>query len=109
MDILIPFKKVWNFADGGFGEMVYHLNPNSMSLEGIEFCKVRDNTGSMLKCTKVFYSGRFIILLGTPDEFLKTCRDANVAYGLLNDLYKEGLTIEDFIKRNEQLNNVQLH
>lgn len=106
MDILIPFTKVWKYKTGDYGEMPYHLNPNSMSIEGVELCKIY-NGKVTVDCTKLYYPGRFIMILGTPEEFLQKCREANIAYGLLSDLYKEGITIKQFMQQNESLNNVQ--
>lgn len=108
MDILIPFTKVWKFKDDKYGEAPHLFNPNSQSIEGIEECRIHDNNGNPLRCTKIFFPGRIMILLGSPEEFIQKCREANVGYGLLLDLQKEGMTIKEFIQQNERLNGVEL-
>jgi hypothetical protein len=108
MDILIPFTKVWNQRDRTYRESTYYLNPNSMTIEGIEPCYVENGSQRNIPCTKLYYPGRYMIILGTPDEFLEKCRQANVAYGLLNDLYREGVTIKEFMNKTERLNGVHL-
>lgn len=107
MDMVIEFTKVWVDKNEVFGEKPYFLNPSSASFEGLEACYLKKN-GSRIQCTKLFYPGRFITILGTPDEFLQKCREGNLAYGLLLEMERNGVTMKEFIKQNERLNNVEL-
>lgn len=111
MDILIPFTKCWKFKDDGkYAEAPYFLNPNSISLEGIEYSKMHNNEGQLVKCTKLYYSGgRMVVLVGSPEEFLQKCRQANIAYGLLLELDRNGITIKEFIQQNERLNHIEFN
>lgn len=106
MDIYVEFKKVWNDRDGNYGEKQYFLNPNVDSFEGMEPCYIK-NKGQQLECTKMFYSGRFIIILGGPEEVLGKCKEHNLAYSILFELGKAGMTMKQFIQQNERLNNVE--
>lgn len=108
MDMVIEFTKVWNNRDGSYSEKKYYLNPSVGSFEGIEACNV-NNKGVEVSCTKVFYASRFIIVLGNPETFLDKCREANVAYNIILEMQRSGLTIKEFIKQNERLNGVEFH
>jgi len=105
---LILFKKCWNFRDGRYGEKDYWFNP-AVNIKGIEECKI-SNGKIEIDCVKIFYPSPdgFIILIGTIEEFFKKCRDINISICLIQDLYKEGFTIRQFMEQTGKLNDVNL-
>ena len=112
-DRLLKVTKIWNFADGKFGEKEFYFNP-AIPIEGMEGCKVRKGNEE-LEGTKIFYSGytknevyipnRFIILSGTPGELIEKCKDANLAICLIYEIQREGISVKDFLKQLEGLNH----
>lgn len=108
MNNLVPFRKAWNNKDEGYGEKEYWFNP-AIEIKGLEACKVRKGEGEVA-CVKIFYpDAPYLILVGTVEEFFTKCRQANVAFCILQDLYKEGVTLEKFIKINESVNGIELN
>jgi hypothetical protein len=99
---MIKFTKVWaEDKDGkkGMGSKTYYHDPRN-PVEGIEGCKINDGQKEV-ECTKIFHTGgKYIILKGTPMEFMQTCKEAEMAICLLSDLYSHGMTIKQFLEQN---------
>lgn len=101
---LVLVTKCWNNKDGDYGEKVFYFNPTFPVL-GIEPCKLKKE-GIAVDCTKVLYGdGKFTTILGTPKELFDNCQKTGIAICIINDIYKEGLTIKQFIKQIEGLDN----
>jgi hypothetical protein len=105
MQNLIQFFKVWKNQDGSYSKKEYFFNAD-LPFEGLEACKVRLN-GIEVDCTKIHYPGNFLQIVGTPFEFLETCRQGKVTTCILLDLYKENITIKQFMEQNERINGIQ--
>lgn len=103
---LIPVIKVWNDRDGNYGQKDIFINPAN-PFDYLEDCILKKGN-EKLECTKIFYPDKFITILGSVQCFFETCRQANVSMCILNDLYKEGITIKQFIQQNERLNGIEL-
>ena len=104
---LVLFKKMWYDKENIYKEKLYWFNP-FFDVKGIEACNVRNAKGETVECTKVYYGDYFITLVVNIEDFFTICRKANAAFALINDLYKEGITIRDFINQNERLNGIEL-
>jgi hypothetical protein len=103
---MVQFLKVWNEKDSGkYGSKVYYFDERT-PVVGIEGCKVKDEKGQVIECTKVIYPSMYVTLMGTPIEFMQKCKDANIAALLLSDLYAQGITIKQFLEQNERINGV---
>lgn len=100
---LIPVMKVWTDKDKNFGEKDYLFNPEAL-IEGMESCRMKNQRGVEIECTKIFYPLKFIIIKGSMDELLDKCRDINLAICLVKDIYKEGMTVKQFLNQIEGLN-----
>ncbi len=102
---LVPFKKIWKNADGTYGLKDYWFNPNC-DIQGLEACKGRINNIEV-DCVKIFYADNFIMLVGSVEVFVKTCKDAQIAVSLIMDLHNAGITIKQFMQQTERLNGVE--
>ncbi len=104
---LVLVTKCWNDKDGNYGDKPYYFNPH-FPVVGMEPCKLKKN-GSSVDCTKILYGeGKFTTILGTPSELIDLCQLTGIAICVINDLYRQGLTIKQFINQIEGLNNIQL-
>lgn len=112
---MVEFIKCWNLKQEHGKPIVdttklfskpYFLDTR-MPVEGMEGCKLKDGKNEV-ECTKIYYPARFVTVKGTPQEFMEKCSQANVAVCLLQDLYKEGITIKEFMQQNERINAVVL-
>lgn len=107
MQNLIPATKVWKNRDGSYSSKEYFFN-TSLPFEGLESCRVSLNN-EQVECTKIHYPlDQFLTLVGAPAEFLETCRQSRIAAYILLDLYKENITIKQFMAQNERLNGISL-
>jgi hypothetical protein len=112
MQNLIACFKVWKVRDerdernDKYEKKAYYFNPE-LPFEGLEACRASFD-GRQVECTKIHYPGKFLMILGSPEEFLENCRKGNVAAFILQDLYKEGITIKQFMEQNERINGIAL-
>lgn len=105
---MIEFTKVWTEKGSEkFGSKLYYFDHRT-PMEGFDACKVKDDKGNQLECTKIYYPTKYVILKGTPLEFMQKLKEANVAVALLSDLYAHGITIKQFLEENERRNNITL-
>ena len=104
---LVLVTKCWNDRDGNYGEKDFYFNP-SFPVLGIEPCKLKKD-GVSVDCTKVLYAeGKFTTIAGTPPELFDNCQKTGVSICVINDLYKAGITIKQFIMQIEGLNGINL-
>lgn len=104
---LIVATKVWKNRDGSYSSKEYFFN-TSLPFEGLESCKATLNNKEV-DCTKIHYPlDMFVILLGAPLDFLETCRQSRIASFILLDLYKENITVKQFMEQNKRINGVEL-
>lgn len=106
MQNLIPCFKVWKNSNEKYEKKAYLFNPD-LPFEGLEPCKAKFD-GNEIECTKIHYPGKYLIIVGSPDEFLEKCRQGNISAYILQDLYKEGITIKQFMEQNERINRIAL-
>lgn len=101
---LVPFIKTWKLKDGNYAEKEYWFNP-AEQIAGLEECRIRRN-GKEVDCTKIFYTDRYITLIGSVEFFFKTCRDASIVVCLLSDLIEGGYTIKQFMEQTNKINDM---
>lgn len=109
---MILFTKVWNEKIENnarkFGSKEYYFDPR-VPIIGFEACRLKDDKGKEIECTKIFYSVNvYITLKGDPLEFMQKIKDANIAITLLADLYAANYTIKQFMEETERKNNIIL-
>ena len=106
---MVELLKVWvqnkDTKQEKFGSKPYFFDTRN-PIEGIEGCKLKKESNE-IECTKIFFSSsQFIIVQGTPFEFMESCKDESVALCILSDLYANGLTVKQFLEQNGKINNV---
>lgn len=110
---MIEFVKVWNDKKTVEGKEVSTLGSKKVYLdertpmESIESCRMKDEKGEQMDCTKIFYPSKYVTVKGTPIEFMQKFKEAGIASMILVDLYAAGFTIKEFMRQNEQANGVE--
>lgn len=106
---MIEFVKVWNDTKldaKTFGSKKVYLDERT-PMESIESCRIKDEKGEQIDCTKIIYPSKYMTVKGTPIEFMQKFKEAGIASMILVDLYAAGFTIKEFMLQNEKVNGVE--